>query len=210
MDGKDQWAGYARDADEFFISYMMVACNSSFLFSSHFLIGHSVELYLKAIYIKQTGDVDGAGGHNVRELFEACQKGNPPFMPGFSFKGTFEELHSLSQKYITGISLNEEESEKAIHFIEHQEFYLIADNLMNLKYFNSPWRGSGKGNKGKNIASIKPDFFFIKFVREAKAYLDFDTGLIKHCLEGFGSNLSPNTKAWLSEIYYPRYTATTK
>jgi hypothetical protein len=201
VDSKDQWGRFARDADEFFISYIMVVCDSSFLFSTHFLIGHSVELYLKAVYIKQTGDVAGASGHNVRELFEACQKGKPPFMPSFSFKGTFGELHSLSQKKFNGIILTKEEDEKAVHFLEHQEFYLIADNLMNLKYFSSLWKGKGKENKGKNIASMRPDIFWINFVKEVKAYLGYDASIIRYCLDGFGCKLSQNAKAWLSEIY---------
>ncbi|MGV8174140.1 MAG: hypothetical protein ACP5OU_00365, partial [Methanothrix sp.] len=206
MDAEDQWKSFEWDADEFFISYMMVVCDSAFVESTHFLIGHSVELYLKAIYAKQTNDVNVAmdSHHNIRELFELCQAGVPPFMPTFSFKGTFKELYEINNKVNRGISLNnltEEEQEKFIHFIEHQEFYYISENLMNLKYLHSPWKGPGKDNKGKNIASIRPDPFWINFVKEAKAYLGFDNGHIKRCLDGFGCNLSPNTKFWLSKVY---------
>jgi len=215
MSDEDQWKSFAWDADEFFISYMMVACDSSFVESTHFLYGHSVELYLKAIYAKQTNDMKTAmaGRHNIRELLQLCQAGNPPFMLSFSFKGTFDELYKIQNKVSREISLpnsegkkltdvlTEEEIEKYNHYVQHQEFYYISENLMNLKYLHSPWKGLGKGNKGKNFVSMRPDLFLINFVKEVKAYLGFDNGLIKNCLEGFGCNLSQNTKGWLSEIY---------
>lgn len=203
------------DAEDFFIFYMMT-CENSFLNNRLFLIGHSVELYLKAIYIKQTGDIDGAmnNKHNVRRLFELCQAGNPPFMPNFSFKGNFEELHTIANKVYSGISfpaglnaslaanLTTEETEKFKHFIEYQEFYLVSENLLNLKYFYSPWKGNAFWKKmQKSIAFVFPNPFWIDFVKEAKEYLGYDTGAIKRCIEGFGCNLSPNTRSWLSEIY---------
>jgi HEPN domain-containing protein len=71
---------YVLDADYFFITYAL-AC--LYPLQNHlFLIGHAVELYLKAIFIKQTDDEIAAMkfGHNIRGLFDACQNKVPPFL----------------------------------------------------------------------------------------------------------------------------------
>lgn len=220
MAGKDLWGGFLWDAEEFFISYM-ATCDIPYLNNRLFLIGHSVELFLKAIRINQTSDVNRvmSESHDVKSLFGKCQAGIPPFMPSFSFKGTFEELYGISQKVnkcltdnlinienITSTDcLTEDEKEKYVHFIRNQEFYFISENLMNLKYFHSPWRPQ-KGSrffqlKGINIATICPNPFWIEFVKNAYSYLGYNPYQIRERLDAYNDGLSINSKSWLSGLY---------
>jgi len=143
MPSSDQWKDYVRDADEFFIAYAMT-CPCGHLQNHLFLIGHAIELYLKAIYIKQTGDEAKAMRcrHNVKELFEACQENVPPFLPKFEFNGNYEifkfkgKYQDLQELWATGAakaSWAPFEKEKVLHWLSYQEFYLISENLNNLK-----------------------------------------------------------------------------
>jgi hypothetical protein len=217
MAGRDLWGGFLWDAEEFFISYM-ATCAIPNLNNRLFLIGHSVELFLKAIRINQINDINQAmrEGHDVRSLFGKCQAGPTPFMPSFSFKGTFEELYGISEKvnkHLTDNLINiknititdcltEDEKEKYVHFIENQEFYLISENLINLKYFHSPWKPQ-KGSrffqlKGINIVTMYPNPFWIEFVKNAYNYLGYNSGQIKERLEAYNDGLSMKSKSWLS------------
>jgi hypothetical protein len=215
----DQWKNYVSDADDFLITYA-VTCPCGLLHSHLFLIGHAVELYLKAIYIKQTGDEYKAikEGHNLKNLFELCQNNTPPFLPKFEsngnyeifkFKGTYEELYELAQKTIQGTGLTSWEKEKFLHFSYYMEFYLIAENLNNLKYFSCQWKSRDPfwQKHLKYIASYKPNDFWIEFVKQARSYLGYsgeDNDMIKLCLEGFGCSadaLPCTSREYLSQIF---------
>lgn len=220
MAGRDSWSGFLWDAEEFFISYM-ATCDIRNLNNRLFLIGHSIELFLKAIRIYQINDVNRvmSESHDVRSLFGKCQAGAPPFMPGFSFKGTFEELYGISKKVNKYLSdnlinienititdcLTEDEKEKYIHFIENQEFYFISENLMNLKYFHSPWKSQNGYRffqlKGINIVTMYPNPFWIGFVKNAYNYLGYNPDQIKERLGAYNDGLSMNSKSWLSGLY---------
>jgi hypothetical protein len=214
------WGGFLWDAEEFFVAYM-ATCDVPYLHNRLFLIGHSVELFLKAIRIKQTNDVNRviSESHDVRSLFEKCQNGDPPVMPSFSFKGTFEELYRISEKVNTYLTdnlvnieniaitgcLTEDEKEKYIHFIDNQEFYFISENLMNLKYYHSPWKPV-KGSrffqlKGINIVTMHPNPFWIEFAKIAYDYLGDNPDQIRERLEKYDRGLSLNTRSWLSHLY---------
>jgi len=212
MTKRDLWGGFVWDAEDFFVSYL--ESSRCHMLKSHlFLIGHSIELFLKAIYIDQTGDVDKAikFKHNIRSLFEKCQTGNSPFMSDFKFKGTFEELSKLSDKANENLKRKEimikgftqDEVEKFVHFTDHAEFYLISENLMNLKYWHTPWLSKSSSYKiavtGRPI--FRPNPYWIDFVKEAENYLGFTSADIKAHFERYGDDLHENTKAWLSKLY---------
>jgi hypothetical protein len=206
MDNSDQWKGFLSDAEDFFFTYLVMS-DFSFRCNDLFLIGHSVELYLKAIRIKQTGDVEGTikKGHSVRTLFELCQNHySNPFMPDFKLKGKYIDLYNIQSELFTGKSADNEELANNMHFVEYQEFYLIADHLADLKYFNSKWKTiTNWGKRGKCIVSMLPNPFWINFAKEAENYLDNDIARIKARFSRFeiGDNLRPHTKAFLSDMY---------
>lgn|GEM_PF-3287154 len=220
MPGNEKWKDYARNADEFFIAYSMT-CPCTLMSCHLFLIGHAVELYLKAIYIKQTNDEIGAikKGHKLKELFKLCQENIPPFLPKFKFKenyeifnfrGNYKELLELYMK--ANESWNEWtpfEKEKVLHFISYSEFYLISENLNNLKYMYCQWKHSDpfwREHLG-SIVSISPNPFWIEFVKQVRSFLVYggeDNDMIKLCLDGFTCPLEelPNmSRSYLCEIF---------
>lgn len=132
-------------ADAFFVSY---ATTPLMLDVTLFLIGHAVELYLKAAYIKQTCDIDKAiqFGHDIEKLYEACKKNDPEFMKTFDAKKGKPSEYGL---------------------MGHREFFAIADKLSDLKYL---------GATRKKIINIGAEFQnddWIEFVREIRAYLQY-------------------------------------
>jgi len=219
--GNDKWRDYVRNADEFFIAYAMT-CPCALLSNHLFLIGHAVELYLKAVYIKQTNDEINAikKGHKLKGLYKSCQENVPPFLLKFKFKenheifnfrGNYKELLELEMGAIkSGKSLTDFEREKVLHFISYKEFYLISENLNNLKYIYCQWKHSRDPFWREHlqaIASIKPNPFWIEFVKQVRSFLGYggeDNDMIKLCLEGFACPVGelPNmSRSYLSEIF---------
>lgn len=217
MPNGNSWNGYLVDAEDFFISYM-AACEISSLSTGLFLIGHSMELFLKAVFIKQTNDENTAinTAHNVRELFELCQRNDPYFMPNLGFKGTFEELYNISCRANENLmcsrtdtdGFTRDEIDKYVHFIEHQEFYYISENLMNLKYYHSRWKGSNPFFRLNRIyiPTARPNPFWIGFVKDVERYFGYAPIQIRERFEryysGGLSGLSVNTNSWLSHDLY--------
>ncbi len=212
MTNRALWGGFAWDAEDFFISYLEM-CKNSFLHNHQFLIGHSIELFLKAIFIEQTGDVDGAMGyrHNIKSLFRKCQTSDRPFMPDFEFKGTFEELSKLSERVNKNLIDNKVmvkgftpiEEEKFLHFMNHIEFYLISENLVDLKYYHTPWLSKSPIYKfmATTCPRLLPNPYWIEFVKKVENYLGYTSKDIEKRFERYDGELSINTKSWLSELY---------
>jgi len=84
---KASWHSFMWSADDFFITYALT-CEFSVHSVIMFVLGHSIELYLKAVYTFQTNDIQKAikFSHDIKGLFKACQKEDPKFMPDFTFK----------------------------------------------------------------------------------------------------------------------------
>ena len=74
------WQDFLSPADQWFVAY---AVGPMAIAVSLFSVGHSVELYLKAAFAKQTGDVEKAMkfGHNLKGLWDALKALDPAFMP---------------------------------------------------------------------------------------------------------------------------------
>jgi hypothetical protein len=209
MSRGDEWVGFVEAADDFFISYA-VAC--PYLLRTHsFLVGHAIELYLKAVRIMQINSVEDAckDGHDVKTLFESCQEADPRFMHWFKLQGTFEDLASLDDQAQIR-ELNADESIKLNHFRRYCEFYLIAENLQNLKYLGAPWRHRNPYWRvpPDSWSSCVPDDFWIKFVKEIRTYLGYagsgQLDLIKRCLEDDSvrvEDLPHESRIYLSKIY---------
>ena len=148
------WLRFMETADAFFVSY---ATTPLIIEVTPFLIGHAVELYLKAVYTKQTCNIDDAieFRHDIKKLFSACQKNDSNFMKTFNFKtGATDTKHFMRDRGFFGI-------------IKHQELFAIADKLSDLKYL---------GATKKRISTLSftfPNSDWIDFVKEIRLYLKY-------------------------------------
>jgi hypothetical protein len=100
-----------------------------------FSIGHALELYLKASYTKMTGNIKAAIDfrHNVGSLWKACKSLDASFIPGFELRDSVLAGNLLSQNETSKLP-----KEDYFHFLEHQELYVIAKHLADLKYLGAP------------------------------------------------------------------------
>lgn len=175
-------------ADGFFTTYSLMCEYAPFLiFGNIFSLGHSVELYLKAVYIYQTGNLQQAFNyaHNIKRLYAKCQNEDYAFMPNFTI-----------QKY------NIENNINADHYYENQEFYIIAENLANLKYGGFPKDLKNSRLSFITLRSHNP--YWIEFVKNIRSYLNYPgekyIDFIKLFLET-NENMSGNARIFLSQIY---------
>lgn len=176
---KASWHSFMWSADDFFITYALT-CEFSVHSVIMFVLGHSIELYLKAVYTFQTNDIQKAikFSHDIKGLFKACQKEDPKFMPDFTFKANKTKLH----------------------YIQHQEFYIIAEHLPNLKYLGTP----KKNKKELSFGFITHNDYWINFVKTIRCYLNYPGEAyldpIKVCLDE-NENLPERTRIYLNKIY---------
>jgi len=175
-------------ADCFFIQYSVMCEYSKFCISGNlFSIGQSVELYLKAVFIYQTGNSKKAFeyGHKIRDLYKACQKEDSNFIPTFKIQ-----------------SYNLEENTNTEHYYKHQEFYFIAENLPKLKYGGIPKNSENSRFPFMSLRSF--NLYWIEFVKDIRSYLNYPGGnytdFIKTFLE-INENLSETVRTFLGQIY---------
>jgi hypothetical protein len=169
------WLRFMHSADAFFVSY---AATPLMIEVTLFLIGHAVELYLKAAYTKQTCDIDGAirFGHDIEKLFAACKKNDPQFMKVFNSKKGAPDIYNL---------------------MKHREFFVIADKLSDLKYLGAPRK------KITNIGAEFQNDDWIEFVREIRLYLKYpsegDIDTLKCYAERIEENVS--AKRFIEQVF---------
>jgi hypothetical protein len=81
------WDDFCDTADQFFISYS-ISFEEPLLPVKLFEIGHTIELYLKAAYIKKTGDIEKAikFNHRIKQIWYDCKVLDSTFMPNYEIK----------------------------------------------------------------------------------------------------------------------------
>lgn len=126
------WDCFLWSADEWIVNYSLPPQMTS---TKLFSIGHALELYLKAAYSKMTGNVDEAikFGHNIEKLWDACKNKDPKFLPNYELRTSV-----ISQDILTGPIDKVLSKDDFFHFLKHQELYIVAKHLADLKYFGAP------------------------------------------------------------------------
>lgn len=164
---------------------------------SLFLVGHTVEMYLKAASAKITGDLNEAiqFGHKIKDIWFNCKKHDPDFMPSFEIR---ESVYNV-ELFKSGV-WNRLTSSDFQHFMANQSLYIIAKLLPDLKYLGTPMKSI---TGGFGLAFAHRDPFWIDFLKELRAYLQIPEmdhlDIIRQHVED--DSLPADTVAYLSELY---------
>ncbi|HEY0765430.1 MAG TPA: hypothetical protein VGD61_23835 [Pyrinomonadaceae bacterium] len=161
------WNCFLQSADEWLITYALPP--QRFIFVKLFAIGHVVELHLKASYAKLSGSVDEAIclGHNIPGLWNAC-KADTSFMPGFELRQSVLNAEILNTDAVS----QQLSADDRDHLFANMEFYVIAKYLADLKYLGAPLK---KIDKAYAIGGNFPNIYWIRFLKELRAFLDTPT-----------------------------------
>jgi len=163
-----------------------------------FSVGHALELYLKAVYAKLTGDVKAAigFGHDIPRLWKACKGLDQNFLPTRDIRQVVLSAMPLSEKYM----LDPQHKADFEHYLKNQELYLAAKDLKNWKYAGLPApKGGGPGSFGY----VHPNPYWLEFFRELRTYLGHPSPNRIDVIESqFESRaLPPETEEYLRGLY---------
>jgi len=190
-----EWIIFLYIADEFLVSYS----TPPFLVSVKlFEIGHAIELYLKAAYVKKTGNIDAAisKDHNIRELWNECKNDNT-FMPNYEIRNSiFEKDFALDN------GLRSVKDEDKSHFYAHQEFYFVVKYLSQIKYLGIFKKQRLKG-KGSVWVGTNQNPYWIHFLKELRKYLEYPmpnyNDQLKKMIES--EEIHPSSATYLRGLY---------
>jgi len=184
----DEWRTFLWTADEFLIEYSLPL---PFLTAvKQFLIGHVVELYLKAAYTKMTGDHRSAinYGHKIKNLLGACQKHTPSFMQGYQIKD--DVFNSIKSNQI----VNDPE------YFKHCQLYQIAVWAGRFKYFGMPQSIDGT-EKQTSFICMWPDPYWTGFLKELRTYLGYPEEGKGDRIKHMWNQLPESSKVYLLDLY---------
>lgn len=174
------WQGIYEPADEWLITCAI----TPFVLSSHnFALGHTIELYMKAAYVKLyniTHLKDDPNNllhtHYIRKLLKKCKEKDNSFLPNYELRdnlfnkpyfGSYNEYkHLVNLGKIPKLS-----DEEHMHFLMNQEFYFIDGFITNLKYGDMP---IGKFPSGYAESWGFPSTYWIAFFKEIRGYFSKD------------------------------------
>ncbi len=191
-----EWRAFHRTADEWLINYSILPVGSSLTAVQLFSVGHALELYLKAVNSKLTGNIDDAVkfGHKVVAIWNDCKNRDPKFLPAYELRASVLARNLLdSNDYMT---LPQSD---VFHFLEYQELYIVSKHLADLKYLGAPLK-SVKGAYALTYVFPNPMWAFL--FREIRSYLGIPEegqwDLIQYQIEvGF---LPPASLEFLNEV----------
>jgi hypothetical protein len=189
-----EWQSFLVSADQWIINYSLPAPHlmSVKLFSA----GHALELYLKASYAKITGDIDAAMafGHNLVKMWNASKSLDPSFIPRHELRAAVLALNILDpDEYRT---LPEDD---LLHFLDHQELYVVAKHLPDLKYIGA----RPKTIKGDYlIVCAFPNPIWIPLFRDLRSFLNYPESRAKDPIAEAiqGGELPASCIAYLSPL----------
>ncbi len=141
------WHCFLWTADEWIVSYSLPP--QSLMSVKLFSIGHALELYLKACYTKQTGDINKAisFGHDVPGIWAACKAEDSNFLPDHELREPI-----LQRNILDGKDLESLPRPDLMHSVKNREFYLVSKHLADLKYLGAPL----KTHKGPYAFGLSP------------------------------------------------------
>lgn len=200
-----------QDADEWLIRYSL-CINYIFLTSNHFLIGHTMELYLKAVRMFQTGDYNVVLGHKhkIIEMLHYCIQDDPDFLSDIpSTNSEFVKKIIDDPRIIKSMSTEEFDVNK---YGEYSELFKIAINFPSLKYMGLP-TPTKNYKRATDFSHRVPNTDFIKIIKSIRNYLNWPRGndpilsfIIRHSyeipqLKRSGDEIPQATKEYLMGLY---------
>ncbi len=189
-----EWDCFLWSADEWIVNYAMPV--HPMLAVKLFSIGHALELYLKATHSKLSGSVPEAIAfrHRLPQLLAACKTLDPAFLRDWELRDTVLKRDLLDLKDYMQLPRADLES-----FLRHQELYVVAKHLADLKYAGAPWKGGGT-SRGSFLMHTHP--MWSALFREIRQYLEYPrpgrTDPLRYYLED--GKLPPSAAAFLREI----------
>ena len=186
-----EWEQFVFAGDEFLAAY---ASTEALPQATPYLIGHAVELYLKAVYVAHFG--------NGKKLDELKREFQNKFNGGHDIKALWDELKHLrgfmadylidSKLYLvdlaTASSLPTEDQK---HISEHFEWYFTFRHFNDLRY---------PSEKTGSYFFSSPCDFWIKFFRDLRSFLGYpQKGPADH-LAQIIKHVPPSGRAYRSRI----------
>lgn len=195
----EEWRKLLPTADEWFIAYSMPP-NFSFVHIRMFLVGHAVEVYLKAAHAKIFGDLRAAlaKGHRIDLLLSECQAADHRFMADYRLKPHI--LRMLDKLLLLDLAGIQQLSKGNLdHYGHHQELYMVAKHLPDLKYYGAPWK---KLPGSPPLGFVWPNDYWIQFFRELRAYLGYPGAGGDHIKFQLDDGwLPPESERYLRRLY---------
>ncbi len=189
-----KWDSFLQTADEWIVNYSLPIMNLTAV--KLFSVGHAFELYLKAANTKITGDIDRAigFGHDLPRVWEDCKNQDPSFLPMYELRKSVLARDLLNQEDYSKLGKDD-----VMHFLMHQEIYIVAKYLADLKYLGAPLK---KVKGAFTIVFIFPNPIWAELFRELRSYLGHPESEIhdtikQHVEEG---QLPPFSVQFLSEV----------
>lgn len=198
----EQWCSWVDLADQWFVAYASLHTTISPI-PSYFCIGHAVELYLKAIIVKNEGEEKAINfDHNIIKLWDYC-KLDTDFMPKINLRKSI-----LNQDVLAFTpSPNTLSKDDIDHFFNNRELYIIANHQKDLKYFSLPMKSHKKS--GAFLIGEYPNLYWIEFLKNIRVYLGYPPSrqrdYIKTFLNLTWNELPARTRFYLCKIFekYP-------
>jgi len=190
----NDWRSFLSPADEWYVTYAVVPsdCASVVAFS----MGHTVELYLKAVVAKRTGktvdEIRMEYRHKIKKLWDEC-KIDQNFMPNHEIEDSVFDADLFRRGFEKKLSKHDFKS-----YSKHPELYLIAKCLSDLKYFWTHLKSIESG-----MTYYHPNPYWIEFIRELRRYLGHPSpgrmDFVKHKIDE--GNLPFHAVQYLQGLY---------
>jgi hypothetical protein len=193
------WHSLAYQGDEWLVGYACAPPGAPSVVT--FSVGHALELYLKAAHTKLFGDFDKAlkFGHRVKDLWDACKKGDCAFLPNHEIRDAIFSVDFLDQQVFKTLSGDDQ-----LHFIDHQSLYIVAKHLQDLKYLGLPWKTWKNWGTTKNasIFYLHPDPYWIALFSDLRGYLGYPPhGKADFIKQHMNGGITPAAAGYLSGLY---------
>ena len=157
------WDSFLWAADQWVINYSLPGRH--LVAVKLFSVGHALELYLKAANTKITGDIERAikFRHDVAKIWADCKAQDPGFLPEYELRESV-----LSRELFDYSDYSQLGKDDLIHFMENQEFYVVAKYLPDLKYIGAPLK---RVARFRALVMMFPNFWWADLFRNLRIYL---------------------------------------
>ena len=165
---RDDWRSFQSWGDQWLINYSLplIWIADVKLFS----VGHALELYLKAVRTKLTGDIDKSigFGHRIKGLWQDCKTYDPQFLPMYELRNSVLDTNILEGGLDKKLSQDD-----FFHFLRFQELYMAARHLADLKYLGTKLKTANRVCYGTAF----PNPMWSQLFSELRRYLGPPSGL---------------------------------